>query len=352
MNLSAHARHIDFVPIEDFNGYMGACDIVLNLRYPTVGESSGTLLRALGMGKAVVVSDVGSFREYPDEICLKAPVDASEEEHLFEYLNLLVSRPEVARALGARARAWVQRECSWETVARRYARVPGSRGRGHRSGSSPECAQPARSASRAEPEPRAQRLRWKWKRDYITSWAPAEDGSRAYVESHLTRLEKTLAITPPGGPEDRVLEMGAYLQITPALKTRLGYGEVRGCYYGTGRRDGPAHRRSANPARRSSARWICSTPRRTRFPYADGHFSTVLCCELLEHLAADPMHMMGEINRILKPGGHLVLTTPNLASLARAGRNSARLPSATVQRLHPASQRRGGRAPCPRVHAQ
>ena len=26
--------------------------------------------------------------------------------------------------------------------------------------------------------------------------------------------------------------MGAYLQITPALKNRLGYGEVRGCYYG------------------------------------------------------------------------------------------------------------------------
>ena len=77
---------------------------ILNLRYPTVGESSGTLLRALGMGKAVIVSDVGSFREYPDEICLKAPVDASEEDHLFEYMNLLVSRPEMAQALGARAR--------------------------------------------------------------------------------------------------------------------------------------------------------------------------------------------------------------------------------------------------------
>ena len=68
--------------------------------------------------------------------------------------------------------------------------------------------------------------------DYIASWAPAEDGSRAYVETHRTRLERTLALTPPGGPEDRILEMGAYLQITPALKTRLGYGEVRGCYYG------------------------------------------------------------------------------------------------------------------------
>ena len=48
-------------------GYLAACDIVLNLRYPTVGENSGTLMRALGLGKAVVVSDVGSFSEFPDE---------------------------------------------------------------------------------------------------------------------------------------------------------------------------------------------------------------------------------------------------------------------------------------------
>jgi SAM-dependent methyltransferase len=41
----------------------------------------------------------------------------------------------------------------------------------------------------------------------------------------------------------------------------------------------------------------------------------VLCCELLEHLTADPVHMMIEIHRILKPGGHLVLTTPNITSL-------------------------------------
>ena len=121
MGLGEQVRHLDFVPIEDFNGCLGACDVVLNLRYPTVGESSGTLQRALGMGKAVIVSDVGSFRELPDDICLKVPVDATEEEHLFEYLNLLGTRPSVRCALGDRARAWAEKECSWEVAARRYA---------------------------------------------------------------------------------------------------------------------------------------------------------------------------------------------------------------------------------------
>src|SRR5262249_4578521 len=113
LGLTRHVRLLGYTPIEDFTGYLGACDIILNLRYPTVGESSGTLLRSLGLGKAVLVSAVGSFQEFPDEICLKVPVDGGEEDALVEYLNLLVSRPDVASAMGRRARQWVEQECKW-----------------------------------------------------------------------------------------------------------------------------------------------------------------------------------------------------------------------------------------------
>jgi glycosyltransferase involved in cell wall biosynthesis/SAM-dependent methyltransferase len=307
LNLPAHVRHIGFSPIEDFNGFLGACDIILNLRYPTVGESSGTLLRALGMGKAVIVSDVGSFREYPDEICLKAPVDASEEDHLFEYMNLLVSRPEMAQALGTRARQWVQRECNWDLVARRYACFLEGR-------EWPEEMVVETPAPVSVPI------------EYIAGWTPPDDGSRGYLKTHQTRLEKTLAITPPGTEADRVLEMGAYLQITPALRTKLGYGEVRGCYYGPA---GETHRREVTSE--SGETFTCDVDlfdaELDPFPYANEHFKAVLCCELLEHLPTDPMHMMGEINRVLKPGGYLVLTTPNIASL--------RSIAAVLQGFHP-----------------
>jgi glycosyltransferase involved in cell wall biosynthesis/SAM-dependent methyltransferase len=317
LDLSENVRVLGYLPIEDLNGYMAACDVVLNLRYPTVGESSGSLLRAMGLGKAVLVSDVGAFSEYPDDICLKIPVDDSEQDILFEGLNLLVSRPSLAREMGSRALEWVRKECTWELVARRYVAflesvAEGGDGKGAEEPPAIQPPSPLREAS----SPRD-----------VLAWAPSEAEARSYVDTHLTRLEKTLGIIPPGGPADRILEMGVYLQITPSLQKRLGYREVRGCYYGPA---GTVERKAVTSADGES--FECDIDLfdagKDPFPYPDSHFSTVLCCELIEHLAHDPMHMMAEVNRILRTGGHLVLTTPNLASL--------RSLSALLQGYHPA----------------
>jgi SAM-dependent methyltransferase len=161
--------------------------------------------------------------------------------------------------------------------------------------------------------------------EYLMGWA-ANDQGRDYLETHIDRLQHTLSITPPGAPDKRILEMGAYLQITPALKTKLNYGEVRGCYFGPA---GKIERKEV--ASETGEAFSCEIDlfdaEKDVFPYPCEHFDTVLCCELIEHLPSDPMHMMSEINRILKPGGHLVLTTPNACSL--------RAVSAILQGYHP-----------------
>ena len=49
------------------------------------------------------------------------------------------------------------------------------------------------------------------------------------------------------------------------------------------------------------------------FPYPDETFDGVLFCELLEHLVRDPVVALAEIHRVLRPGGWLLVTTPNFA---------------------------------------
>lgn len=52
-----------------------------------------------------------------------------------------------------------------------------------------------------------------------------------------------------------------------------------------------------------------------RFPLPDNAYDLVIFTEVLEHLSRDPMHTMSELNRITRPGGWLLLTTPNCISL-------------------------------------
>jgi SAM-dependent methyltransferase len=51
----------------------------------------------------------------------------------------------------------------------------------------------------------------------------------------------------------------------------------------------------------------------SRFPYVAASFDVVLYCEIIEHLLMNPVHTLTEIRRVLKPGGLLVVTTPNVA---------------------------------------
>jgi len=50
-------------------------------------------------------------------------------------------------------------------------------------------------------------------------------------------------------------------------------------------------------------------------PYDDHSFDWIVYCEVLEHMTHDPLHVLLELKRVLKPGGSMVLTTPNAARL-------------------------------------
>jgi glycosyltransferase involved in cell wall biosynthesis len=98
---------------------MAACDAIVSLRWPTMGETSGTAIRALGLGKPLVVSDVGWFSELPDDAVLKVPVDEREDETLAAALEALVDDG-VRTRMGAAALALIEREHRLDRVAEAY----------------------------------------------------------------------------------------------------------------------------------------------------------------------------------------------------------------------------------------
>jgi len=104
-----------------FWSLMAACDVCVSLRAPTMGETSGSAVRALSLGKPLVVSDVGWFSELPDDAVLKIPADEREVARLAAALDLLLTRQDVRTALGERAREHAGTEHDLEHVAEHYA---------------------------------------------------------------------------------------------------------------------------------------------------------------------------------------------------------------------------------------
>jgi glycosyltransferase involved in cell wall biosynthesis len=119
--LSAGVVLVGRTELPAFLGYMAAADVAINLRYPSAGETSGTLIRLLGLGKAVVVSNTGAFAEIPDGCCAKIDLDATEEELLFITLRALTADPALRRQMGENARRHIAAHHTLEGSAQAYA---------------------------------------------------------------------------------------------------------------------------------------------------------------------------------------------------------------------------------------
>jgi glycosyltransferase involved in cell wall biosynthesis len=99
------------------------CDVCVSLRWPTMGETSGMVIRALSLGKPVAVSDVGWFSELPDSVVAKVPVDEFEVETLTAVLVRLAEDDHLRRRMGAAAHEYARLEHDLERVADLYVKA-------------------------------------------------------------------------------------------------------------------------------------------------------------------------------------------------------------------------------------
>jgi glycosyltransferase involved in cell wall biosynthesis/SAM-dependent methyltransferase len=312
LDLKDHVRILGYQPEREFFRYLKAADAMVNLRYPTAGETSGTLIRSLGAGKAVLVSDFAQFSELPDDVVIKIPLGRDEETALFRALRSLIFRPRMKEKLERRAAEWIRSECSIERNAARYLEFAERIVHEQRRGTS---AGPARHYRLRFEESAPITFETQEALDYVAGFYTEDPNAQGYMKAHRDRLLRTVGLVPKGDPSRRFLELSSYLQM-PLLVRRYGdYGELTVTNWWEGEpREKIQRFRHAATGEEVAFPMKNVDVERDRFPFPDDYFDVALCCELIEHLREDPMHMLLELNRVLRWGGLVIVTTPNITS--------------------------------------
>jgi glycosyltransferase involved in cell wall biosynthesis len=113
-------EHRGYVAADEYRDWMAATDVAVNLRFPSAGETSASLLRLLGDGKCTLVSAYRQFLEIPAAAAVRIPLGAEEEGTLAHELAALARDPERRVRIGRAARAFVAAEHSMEAAARGF----------------------------------------------------------------------------------------------------------------------------------------------------------------------------------------------------------------------------------------
>ena len=119
-------------------------------------------------------------------------------------------------------------------------------------------------------------------------------------EKRRVWLTKTLSTIPQGW---RILDAGAGELRNRPLCNHLAYVSQDFCQY-----NGEGNGEGLQTGNWDTGRidLVCDI---SAIPEPDAAFNAILCSEVLEHVP-DPIKVLGEFRRLLKPGGKLILTAP------------------------------------------
>ena len=107
----------------DYFSAIFASDVIINLRNPSMGEASGTLMHALAAARPTIISDLNQYREFPDKVCWKLAPDENQAETLYAYLSALLSDKNLREAISRNSAEYAGGVLSLEKIVAQWVQA-------------------------------------------------------------------------------------------------------------------------------------------------------------------------------------------------------------------------------------
>jgi len=104
LGIADRVRLRGFAPEPDLDAALQSAHLVFNLRFPTMGEASGSQVRIWNASAAAVVTDLGWYASLPDDCVIKIPLE-TEKPALIETLHRLHADRDLSARIGTAGRA-------------------------------------------------------------------------------------------------------------------------------------------------------------------------------------------------------------------------------------------------------
>ncbi len=325
----AEARAVVFVPQDEDYGYI-------------------TLEAMLAARPVITVSDAGGPLEFITDRA-EGRITAPKPADLGQAFEELMSDPALAERMGQAGLArYTDMQITWEHVVETLAGrsdqavhpIPVTGGAGQGDTVAPESATEAPpemspqdqavqtlKAAIAPPEP-PEGLPFASIEDVLSAYAfdelpallgddapPIDTGLASYLGTHWTRYMTTLRALD-GIPVTSALDVGVFppLVFQALLANRFPGVQMAGLWEGPDPYVQSVRTVGNSDLPHFDIRLEAANSERDAWPYPDNSVDLVTGMEILEHLALDPYFFFSEAARVLKPGGHILLTTPNVVS--------------------------------------
>lgn len=107
LGLTHHVHLHGFVDEAELDARLAAAHLVFNLRYPSMGEASGSQMRIWNAGAASVVTDLGWYADLPEDTVFRIEQD-NEIPALQSLIRRLAADPALGRSVGTAGRAQLE----------------------------------------------------------------------------------------------------------------------------------------------------------------------------------------------------------------------------------------------------